>query len=271
MKQFFNALILLVCLCVGFTSCAKKIVGEIPLIKVERKRTADLVSIIDSLSKKAPHTFYSKISTSYKDTNQEVSFKTSVRIINDSAITAMITYAGIPLVNSIITKDSLQFTNKKERCYVKTNLKLLKQQFGVDFDLKNIQELLLGNPLGYHPQQKYYQIHDPYTYIVSSHRKREIKKMERKNFDDFILKYHFTNDSLGIKKVEVENNKDSTFIVINYKSKKYVENYLVPQEVEIHISTKKNNIFITLNYEKTEVNQAQEIYFKIPENYEACN
>jgi hypothetical protein len=45
----------------------------------------------------------------------------------------------------------------------------------------------------------------------------------------------------------------------------------VPQEVEIHISTKKNNIFITLNYEKIEVNQAQEIYFKIPENYEACN
>jgi hypothetical protein len=59
--------------------------------------------------------------------------------------------------------------------------------------------------------------------------------------------------------------------VINYKSKKYVENYLVPQEVEIYISTKKNNIFITLNYEKIEVNQAQEIYFKIPENYEACN
>jgi hypothetical protein len=95
--------------------------------------------------------------------------------------------------------------------------------------------------------------------------------MERKNFDDFILKYHFTNDSLGIKKVEVENNRDSTFIVINYKSKIYVENYLVPQEVEIHISTKKNTIFITLNYEKIEVNQAQEIYFKIPENYEACN
>ena len=271
MKQSFNTLIILVCVCVGLSSCAKKIIGETPLIKVERKRTSDLVSILDSLSKKNPNTFYSKISTNYKDTNQEISFKTSVRLIKDSAITAMITYAGIPLVNSIITKDSLQFTNKKERCYVKTNLKLLKQEFGVDFDLNNIQELLLGNPLGYHSQQKYYQIHDPYSYIVSSHRKREIKKMERKNFDDFILKYHFSNDSLGIKKVEIENNKDSTFILINYKSKKYIENYLVPQEVEIKITTKKNTIFITLHYEKIEVNQEQEIYFTIPENYDACN
>jgi len=271
MKPHFNTLVFLLCVCVGLSSCAKKMIAEKPLVKVERKRTSELVSILDSLSKKSPKTFYSKIATSYKDTNQDVSFKTSLKIIQDSAVTAIISYAGIPLVNAIVTKDSLKFTNKKEKCFVKTNLKLLKQEFGVDFDLNNLQELLLGNPLGFHPQQKYFQIHDPYSYIVSSHRKREIKKMERKNFDDFIIKYHFSKDSLGIKKIEIENNKDSNFIVINYKSKKYIENYMVPQEVEIHISTKKNNIFITLNYEKIEVNQEQEIYFTIPENYEACN
>lgn len=271
MKQFFNTLIILVIVCVGITSCAKKIVGELPRAKVERVRTSDLVRKIDSLATITPNTFYSKISTSFKDTNQELSFKTSVRMLKDSVITAMITYAGIPLVNSIITKDSLQFTNKKDRCYVKTTLKLLKQEYGVDFDLKNIQELLLGKPLGYHPQQKYYQIHDPYTYILSSHRKREIKKMERKNFDDFILKYHFSNDSLGIKKMEIENNKDSTFILISYKSKKKIENYWVPEEVEIRITTKKNAILVVLNYDKIEINQEQEIYFTIPENYEPCN
>ena len=271
MKQYSKILSVIVILCVGLSSCAKKMVAEIPQMKVERKRTSELVFVLDSLSKIIPNTFYSKISTSYKDTNQEVSFKTSVRMIKDSAVTAMITYAGIPLVNSIITKDSLQFTNKKDRCYVKTTLKLLKQEFGVDFDYKNLQELLLGQPLGYNAQQKYYQIHDPHTYIVSSHRKREIKKMERKNFDDFILKYYFTNDSLGIKKIEIENNKDSTFIIVNYKTKKKIENYWIPDEVEISISTKKNKIFILLNYEKIEVNQEQEIYFTIPENYEACN
>ena len=260
-------------MCIGIlsSSCAKKIVGETQQFKVGRKRTSELILVLDSLSKITPNTFYSKISTSYKDTNQEVSFKTSVRMIKDSAITAMITYAGIPLVNSIITKDSLQFTNKKDRCYVKTTMKILRQELGVDFDFKNLQELLLGQPLGYNSQQKYYQIHDPYSYIISSHRKREIKKMERKNFDDFILKYFFTNDTLGIKKIEIENNKDSTFIVVNYKKKKKIENFRVPDEVEISISTKKNNILILLNYEKIEVNQEQEIYFTIPENYEHCN
>jgi hypothetical protein len=54
-------------------------------------------------------------------------------------------------------------------------------------------------------------------------------------------------------------------------SKKLIENYLIPQEVDIQITTKKNNMFIRLNYEKIEVNQEQEIYFTIPENYESCN
>jgi hypothetical protein len=265
------SIFLLLGLCILVTSCAKKTIGELALVKVERKKVSELVNHIDSISKKVPTTFYSKISTSYKDTNQELSFKTSVRMIKDSAVTALISYAGIPLVNAIITNDSLQFTNKKERCYVKSNLKMLKQEFGVDFDFKNVQELLLGLPLGYHPNQKYYQIHDPYTYIVSSHRKREIKKMERKNFDDYIMKYYFNNDSLGIKRIEIENNKDSTYIVVNYKTKKKVENYWIPSEVEVMINTKKNHILIQLEYEKIAINEEQEIYFTIPENYEACN
>ncbi len=271
MKQYFSFLTITACICITLSSCAKKIIGENPQYKVERKRTSELIIVLDSLSKITPKTFYSKISTSYKDTNQEVSFKTSVRIIKDSVITAMITYAGIPFINSIITKDSLKFINKKDRCFVKTTLKILRQNLGVDFDYKNLQELLLGLPLGYNSQQKYYQIHDPYSYIVSSHRKREIKKMERKNFDDYILKYYFSNDTLGIKKIEIENNKDSTSIVVNYIKKKKIENLWVPDQVEIRISTKKNYIVIMLNYEKIELNQEQEIYFTIPENYEHCN
>ena len=126
MMRFFSLVIALI-LYLGFTSCAKKIIGEAPLAKVDRKKTSELVYIIDSISKISPSTFYSKITTNYKDTNQELSFKTSVRMIKDSAVTAMISYAGIPIVNSIITNDSLQFTNKKDRCYIKTNLKVLKQ------------------------------------------------------------------------------------------------------------------------------------------------
>ena len=95
--------------------------------------------------------------------------------------------------------------------------------------------------------------------------------MERKNFDDYILKYYFSNDTLGIKKIEIENNKDSTSIVVNYIKKKKIENLWVPDQVEIRISTKKNYIVIMLNYEKIELNQEQEIYFTIPENYEHCN
>ena len=90
------------------------------LNKVSRKKTNELTARLDSISKNIPNTFYTKISTEFKDTNQQLSFKTSIRLVKDSAMTALVTYLGIPVVNSLVTKDTLAFTLKKEKHYEKT-------------------------------------------------------------------------------------------------------------------------------------------------------
>lgn len=254
-------------------SCAKSTVGELvtPLQKVERRKTSELVQAIDSISKKLPNTFYTKIATRYKDTNQQLSFKTSIRLVKDSALTALVTYAGIPLFQSLLTKDSLQYTNKRNKCFSKSTLTQLKDHFGVDFDFANVQQILLGLPLGYQSTTKYFQIHNPYTYIVSNYRKREIKKLERKNLDDFILKYYLDSTISRLQKIEIENPKDSTYITVNYINYDMEEGFSVPSELSIRIISKKNSIFVDMEYDKIEVNQPQEIIFTIPESYEICN
>jgi hypothetical protein len=254
----------------GVVSCAPKTIGE-TLIKVERRKTNELIEKLDSISKQIPHTFYAKISTQYKDTTKEVSFKTSVKIVKDSAMTALVTYASIPLVNAIITKDSLQFTNKREKCYVKSTLTHLKEQFGVDFDFTNVQQLFLGLPLNYQTSEKHYQIHDVHNYILSNYKKRGIKKLERKNLDDFIIKYYLTNDLKGLKKITIENPGDTTNIEIKYADFKMENGYNIPTLINVQIKTQKNNILVQLEYDKLEINEPQEIFFTIPENYEQCN
>src|SRR5690606_32193689 len=112
----------------------------------------------------------------FSDTNRRIGFKTSIRSIRDSIINPMITYAGIPIVNSIIRRDSLLISNRKDKCAIRTTMNYIKESFGVDFDYRNIEELLLGLPVAYDTTQKYFQINDPYNYVVSSHRKRIIKK-----------------------------------------------------------------------------------------------
>jgi hypothetical protein len=254
-----------------FYSCSKKSIGLI-FDRVERKKTSDLMVVLDSLSIQKPNTFYSKISTKYSDTSQNISFKTSIRLVSDSAVNALITYATLPIFNSILTPDSLTILNKRAKCFTKSKLNFIKDNFGVDFNYKNVEELILGLPLAYDTAQKYFQIHDPHNYIISSHRKREIKKSDKKEKfqDDIIIKYFLSNDLKSLKKMEVESKSDTARIEVSFLEREFVSNFNFPSKVFIKIFTPRNSIEINMNYEKIEVNVPQKLFLVIPEGYNEC-
>jgi hypothetical protein len=256
-------------------SCSKKLVIINPE-KLDRKKTPELVHTLDSLFLLRPTFFYSKISTQFQDTNQNVSFKTSIRMVKDSATNALITYAAIPIFNTMLTKDSLTILNKRNKCYSKSKLSALKDNFGYDFEYKNIEEIILGLPIAYDTNQKYFQIHDPFNYILSSHRKKEIKRNDRprpnrrNETNDIIIKYFLTPDAKGLRKMEIESPDDSTQIFVDYISREMVDNFNVPKEVVVNVKTPRNNIFVNLTYDKIEINQPQPLFLVIHENYEIC-
>lgn len=256
-------------------SCSKKLIIINPE-RLERKKTPELVHTLDSLFLLRPSFFYSKISTQFQDTNQSVSFKTSIRMVKDSATNALITYAAIPIFNTMLTKDSLTILNKRNKCYSKSKLAALKDNFGYDFEYKNIEEIILGLPVAYDTNQKYFQIHDPFNYIISSHRKKEIKRNDRfrpnrKNeSSDIIIKYFLTANARGLRKIEIESPDDSTKIFVEYISREMVDNFNVPKEVTVNVKTPRNNILVNLTYEKMEINKPQPLFLVIPENYEIC-
>ncbi|MDR0801590.1 DUF4292 domain-containing protein [Fluviicola sp.] len=269
-------------------SCARRPLAEKP-VKVEKRKTTELIQVMDSLSSLRPNSFYTKIKCHFSDTNRRISFKASIRSIKDSIINPIITYAGIPIVNSLIRHDSLFISNRKDKCAIRTNMSYIKESFGVDFDYRNIEELLLGLPIAYDTTQKYFQINDPYNYIISSHRKRIIKKENKSKHDkdkdnnnpkkdkndneegDNIMIRYFIHPSLkSISRVIIDSPEDTTHISVNYLSRDTVNTYLLPKEVVIDIVTARNHIVLTMDYDKTEINIPQEIYFVIPENYDIC-
>ncbi|WP_430405369.1 DUF4292 domain-containing protein [Fluviicola sp.] len=274
-------------------SCARRPVAEKP-IKLEKRKTSELIFVMDSLSAIRPNSFYTKIKCHFSDTNRRISFKTSIRSIKDSIINPIITYAGIPIVNSIIRRDSLFISNRKDKCAIRTNMSYIKESFGVDFDYRNIEELLLGLPVAYDTTQKYFQINDPYNYIISSHRKRIIKKENKNKHDkdginlhprrngndnnneeegeDNVMIRYFIHPSLkSISRLVIDSPDDTTHISVDYIDRDTVGTYLLPKEVIIDIVTARNHIVLTMDYDKTEINTPQEIYFVIPEEYGDCS
>jgi hypothetical protein len=270
-------------------SCANRNLGgeEKPdrLPKVKEKQ---LITALDSISGLRPETFYTKIKCTFSDTNRTVNFKASIRMVKDSVINTLITYAAIPVVGALVRPDSIIVSNKRENCFVRTDLTYIRESFGVDFNYKNIEELLLGLPIGFDTSQRYFQINDPFHYVLSSKRKREIKKelkgtrteRERDRLlnrrdnqeeeEDVILQYYISKDLRSIDRIDITSPEDTAKISIEYLSRDSVETHLTPNEVHIEIVTPRNHIVLDMDYDKTEVNKPQEIVFVIPEEYVEC-
>jgi hypothetical protein len=232
--------------------------------KLHKRKEKELVAVLDSLALVKPKTFYSKLSVDFKDTTTNISFKTSLKIVTDSAVNAIITYAKIPIVTAMITTDSIIVVNKRDKCFERETLSYIKDKFGIDFTYQNIEELFLGRPLDYN-------VHDPYNYSISSHKKRERKRLDRKPKEDIIINYILSKDAKNLSKTTIMSPSDSTEIVVEYNSRKLVKNINVPYEVVIKITTPRNVMYIKLEYEKVEVDESQELLIIIPEKYEKCN
>ncbi len=264
-----------------FGSCSKKL-AIIERGRLPRKKTVELTTVLDSISSRRPNFFYSKIGTDFTDTNRSVSFKTSVRMVKDSAINILITYAKIPIANSIITIDSVKIVNKREKCYISQSLDFFKDNFGFDFSFTNLEELILGLPLAYDTTQKYFQIHEPYNYVISSHKKRVLKKIDKldkkdklaeklSEKDDLLIKYYISDSLKEINVIQIESPFDSTSINVEYLERNFINGFSIPKEVVIQIKSPRNFIRIHLDYDKVELNKPESLIFMIPEGYEKCD
>ncbi len=239
-------------------------------VKLERRKTNDLIHVLDSISIKKPEFFYSKITTEYSDTNRNINLKTSLRMVKDSAINLLVTYMKLPIANAIISIDSLLVVDKRNKCYISKDLSYIKENFGIDFNYKNLEELFLGLPLDYDRNQKYFQIHEPTNYIISSHRKHKIIRFEKKSKEDLHIKYYLNNEANHLKRTEVSSPSDSIDIFVDYRTREFIDGFNLPKEVFIQIKSPRNRILIELTYEKSEINQRQPLILVIPEGYEKC-
>jgi hypothetical protein len=276
-----NTLVLLAAIVLA--SCAKIPVEDKP-VRLEKQKLQVLEHVLDSLSHLRVDRLYTKMKCNYSDTNQRLSFKTSIRLVKDSIINPLITFASIPIVNAIMRPDSLIISNRKDKCYIKTTMDYIQETFGVDFEYKNMEELLLGLPIAYKPDEKYFIINDPFNYIISSHRKSVIKKetkertskihdklLKKEQEDEPVLIQYYLHPELScVNRIIIDSPSDTATITLDYLSRDTIQTYLIPRDVLIDIKTKKNHIVLEMNYDKSEVNVPQEIRFIIPEEYEEC-
>ena len=249
-------------------SCARNNTDD--QVKLKKIGDKKLQLVLDSLYDQEVNYFYAKVATQYEDTARKVSFKTSIRMIEDSLINTLIKYANIPIMNSLISPDSVIVSNKREKCYVRQSLSYIKDQFGVDFSHKNVEQFILGQPVGYEPELKYFQHQATDGYVMCSHKKKDIKRNERKDIKEIITYYKLNPELTDLMQTVIESPEDTTVIVIDYGPRELVNGMKLPKEMSLSIQTPRQEIKVELNYKKMRLNEVEEIHFVIPEGYEEC-
>jgi hypothetical protein len=239
--------------------------------KLPKVKDEVLIGRLDSLSDARPNHFYTKLNSKYQDSEYNISFKTSIRMRTDSALHALITYARIPIYNTMVTPDTLTMVDKRGNCYIKEDISYLKMTFDVDFEHKNIEELILGMPIGWDENKTYYRLKDPYNYVISSMNERDLRRAERdEENEELIVRYFMTDKAESIKKIIIESPKDTTQIEVDYYGREMISGFNIPTSGNISVQTPRDTITVSFDYNRTSVNEPRVLYLAIPNKYDKC-
>ncbi len=246
----------------------------------EKKGDKELSENLLKLNMKPFDYFNAKINVDYVTSKLNQSFKTSLKMTVDSAFSGTVSYASFIIANFLADSDSLKATYKQDKCYFTENFSYISSIIGVDLEYNFFEKVLLAQPIAVDSTVKYKQIKDRNKeyYILSSHRKRKYKKIEKDKIDlenekndDIFIKYYFSGDSLALRKMIFEIPIDSVSITINYVELEQEENTTVPNYTTVNIIHPKDSITIGLSYSKQSVNARKRQVFSVPAHYENCN
>lgn len=256
----------------AMTSCSRQWIetGEKPQ-KLPKLKEKMFIQKMDSLHNMRPNYFYSKIKVTYSDVDRKVSFKSSVNIVKDSALSTILSYAAIPVFTAYLDTQKITIVNKKDKCYTNKFISDYSDLWGIQLSFDNVQELLFGLPMGYIEGEKYHVLSSPYEYILSSHKKRGQKKSEKRNKSNLIYTYKLNTKGNCLSSTEIYSPADSLKIDIKYNGWQEKEGCLYPKEMMVSLTGPKTSAEIKLLFNKLKINAPRKLSLIIPESYDPCN
>lgn len=234
------------------------------------RSTEELVQILKNDHNNKIDWMKTKIATKFKSEKYNYSFKTSVKLRRDSLLWFRISFAGIPIYDGWVDKDSITVLDKTKKEYWIEDYKFLSSFVATKVTYDNFEELALGLPIEFDTTRSYVQLKDKNYYVLSTHSKKEIDKFYKGKFDtkDLIMRYFIDPDSLRMHKILLDVPQDTATISISYPEFFYVDGNRIPKTSELYITTPSDTITMDLKYLKTKINEVIDFYTIIPDKYQ---
>ncbi|MEO9532479.1 MAG: DUF4292 domain-containing protein [Crocinitomicaceae bacterium] len=240
-----------------------------------KKEATELVDLLKAKAVSDYTYFSAKIDMDVKDSQGSKSFKTTLRMRTDSAFSGVLKVAGIIGAAYLADKDSISFTNKLKKCYSKKDFKSLKEQFGLDLNYKLLEDMILGKPFGLNTIEELYPLKADHYYVLASHDKKIMKRLEENNLTDeevseLFIQYKIDCGTLQLSQIQINAPSLFTSVTIDYIERQEVDGYDLPKQTKIKIVNPKDSTFISMDYGSPKLNDPSNIRISIPDSYNEC-
>jgi hypothetical protein len=215
--------------------------------------------------------FTSKFSANYKNKGESTSFNGQIRIRRDSAIWLSFSpLLGIEVFRMIITQDSVKFINRINNTYFSGDYEYLNKYLNTNIDYDILQSFLTGNDLSFYEEGQFRASLEGDYYKLSTAGRSKLKKFVRNSQEQLkilIQNIWIDPESFKIVRADVkEIRKENLKLEATYSGFEKVEDQLFPKDVNFNIYA-ENNIHVSVEFGKINLNTPQLFPFKIPQSY----
>ena len=199
--------------------------------------------------------------------------KVNFRIRKDSAIWTSISKSTIPLLNTLLSKDSLKFIKKiGEKKYYLGDYKEINNLLNLDLNYLLLQDFVSGAPIMFDYEGKYKSKRENDMYLLSSDKSKKIEKLlnEGKGNLKHTILYRCWIEPSNFKcsKVEINFLADSSRLEVNYSDWIDLGGQAFPEKSSILFTTPYDTLSLEIKYSnKVKINEPQKMLFKINDNY----
>ncbi|MCB9195825.1 MAG: DUF4292 domain-containing protein [Flavobacteriales bacterium] len=204
--------------------------------------------------------------------NENYSLRGNIRIKKDSITWVSLAKASIPVMQSVITADSLKVLDKMGKRYYLNTIASINDLINTEIDHEILQDFFLGQAVAFDYDGEYNVSKEDHHYLISSERSKKIEKLVKKGkIKDEPILYRCWIEPKNFKchKVIVNLLAQQTELTVVYANWEQIGEKWFPMNAALSVTTPTDSASLIIEYGKVECVEELDFPFNIPDSYEA--
>lgn len=232
-----------------------------------------------------------RIACVYETPDSKTSFRATLSSKLDDHIQVTISKLNLPVARILLTPDSVKMINYLQKTYYLGDYSYIEKMLGAAVDFQVVQSILTNDVFSYRQDEKdndfkeFSSYADSGVYVLQSLNNRKLDKISRKGKDDkidrylkkldeesFIVQYLYVDPkTFKVRKILMDDVTEGRKVTVNFDEFTPVENQLYPGSIDIHLTSRENDMKMKIKLSKFSLDPDQSINFNIPEKYKLAN